>query len=194
MADKEATVYIIDVGASMGERRQGRDETDLDWSMHWVWDKISTTAASGRKTWNVGVVLVRASQTRLPADAEGVFSDESYQNVAVVRDLGPMDAPGIYSLQQHMHPTKVRYGDPVSAVVVATEMINKFTKKLKYKRKIIVVTDGRAPVDGEGLDAIAKKLNQSKIELVVLGVDFDDAEYGFKEEDKSETKVCLPFP
>lgn len=43
MADKEATVYVVDVGASMGKKHHGRDETDLDWSMQYVWDKITTT-------------------------------------------------------------------------------------------------------------------------------------------------------
>lgn len=43
MAEKEATVYIVDVGKSMGERRHGRSVTDLDWAMQYVWDKITTT-------------------------------------------------------------------------------------------------------------------------------------------------------
>lgn len=43
MAEKEATVYIVDVGRSMGERRQGRSVTDLQWSMRYVWDRITAT-------------------------------------------------------------------------------------------------------------------------------------------------------
>jgi hypothetical protein len=43
MAQKEATVYIVDVGASMGECHGGRSESDLDWVMKYVWDKITTT-------------------------------------------------------------------------------------------------------------------------------------------------------
>ena len=43
MAEKEATVYIVDVGKSMGERRQGRSVTDLEWAMRYVWDRISAT-------------------------------------------------------------------------------------------------------------------------------------------------------
>lgn len=43
MADKEATVYIVDVGSSMGKKRNGREETDLDWAMQYVWDKITST-------------------------------------------------------------------------------------------------------------------------------------------------------
>ena len=43
MADKEATVYIVDVGRSMGEKHQGRQQSDLDWAMLYVWDKITST-------------------------------------------------------------------------------------------------------------------------------------------------------
>ena len=43
MADKEATVYIVDMGLSMGEKRNGRKESDLDWAMTYVWEKITST-------------------------------------------------------------------------------------------------------------------------------------------------------
>lgn len=43
MADKEATVYVVDVGKSMNEKRHGRGETDLHWGMRYVWDKLATT-------------------------------------------------------------------------------------------------------------------------------------------------------
>jgi ATP-dependent DNA helicase 2 subunit 2 len=42
MADKEATVYIVDVGRSMGKRHQGRDKTDLDWALQYFWDKVTS--------------------------------------------------------------------------------------------------------------------------------------------------------
>lgn len=43
MAEKEATVYIVDVGKSMKQHNNGRDISDLDWAMRYVWDKITTT-------------------------------------------------------------------------------------------------------------------------------------------------------
>jgi hypothetical protein len=46
MADKEATVYIADVGASMGKRRNGREVTDLEWAMQYIWDRITTTVST----------------------------------------------------------------------------------------------------------------------------------------------------
>ena len=43
MADKRATVYIVDVGKSMGKKRHGRAESDLDFALKYVWDKITNT-------------------------------------------------------------------------------------------------------------------------------------------------------
>jgi ATP-dependent DNA helicase 2 subunit 2 len=45
MAEKEATVYIVDVGKSMGEKRNGRSMTDLEWAMQYVWDCITATVS-----------------------------------------------------------------------------------------------------------------------------------------------------
>jgi hypothetical protein len=42
MADKEATVFVIDMGASMGKTSQGRTLNNLDWVMQYVWDKIAS--------------------------------------------------------------------------------------------------------------------------------------------------------
>lgn len=41
MAQKEATVYIVDVGRSMGETGSGRDKSNLDWALEYVYDNTS---------------------------------------------------------------------------------------------------------------------------------------------------------
>lgn len=41
MASKEATVYVVDVGESTGRKNNGRDISDLDWSLKYVWDKVA---------------------------------------------------------------------------------------------------------------------------------------------------------
>lgn len=43
MADKEATVYVVDVGQCMSEKNGGRTQSDLDWAMTYVWEKITST-------------------------------------------------------------------------------------------------------------------------------------------------------
>lgn len=47
-------------------------------------------------------------------------------------------------------------------------MISTYCKKLKYKRKIVLVTNGNGAMNSEGLDEIKKKITEDNIELVVL--------------------------
>lgn len=49
-------------------------------------------------------------------------------------------------------------------------MINVYTKKLKYKRKIYLVTNGKGTMSSDGLSDIASKLKADNIELIVLYV------------------------
>jgi ATP-dependent DNA helicase 2 subunit 2 len=70
-------------------------------------------------------------------------------------------------------------------------MIIKQCKQLKYRRRIVLVTDGKGYIDSDpdSLSDIVKKINGDNMELTVLGVDFDDPEYGFKEEGKPAQKA-----
>lgn len=84
----------------------------------------------------------------------------------------------------------------LSALALAVQMIDTATRGkngnyLKYDRRVIVVTDGKGSMDTEDLDQFAQKIRnpEAPIELVLLGVDFDDPDGGFKEEDKNSHKV-----
>ncbi|KAI3393313.1 hypothetical protein diail_4446 [Diaporthe ilicicola] len=184
MADKEAFVYIVDLGSTMSNRNNGRSESDLDYSMRYVWDKIATTAQASRKTWNVGVVGLRT---------DGTLNDyqdgDGYNNISVLKKLGPVELSQLKELTKLIKPSNTEFGDAMSAIIVAAEMIGDLTKKLKYTRRIYLVTDGQGPIDGDDVEQISSRLNELDIELIVLGVDFDEPEYGFKEEDKSQLKA-----
>ena len=78
----------------------------------------------------------------------------------------------------------------ISAIVLAIHNIEVFCKKLKYRRQIILITNGEGSLDTDDRGEIIEKLQNEKIDLTVLGVDFDDEDFGFKEEDKADTKVC----
>lgn len=49
-------------------------------------------------------------------------------------------------------------------------MITKHCKKLKWKRKIVLVTDGQGTLDAdpEGISEISKKIKADEMELVVV--------------------------
>jgi ATP-dependent DNA helicase 2 subunit 2 len=83
MAGKEATVYIVDVGMSMREQNHGREESDLDYAMKYIWDKITTTVSTGRKTLLAGVVAFRTDKTA----NELADDDDSYKHISVLAPL-----------------------------------------------------------------------------------------------------------
>jgi ATP-dependent DNA helicase 2 subunit 2 len=82
-------------------------------------------------------------------------------------------------------------------------------KKKTWTRKIVLVTDGESPVELEDWEVTVKRMNDLGVSLTVVyvecyflpdpclthlnyrGVDFDDEEYGFVEEDKSIVKVGI---
>ena len=63
-----------------------------------------------------------------------------------------------------------RYTDglAISALVIAIQMIATYCKKLKFRRRVVLITDGRSPMDADDLEEIVTKLNQDSIELIVL--------------------------
>ena len=61
-------------------------------------------------------------------------------------------------------------GTAISAVVIAIQMITKYCKKLKYQRKVVLVTDGCGSLDADGISEITKKIKEDAMELVVLFV------------------------
>ncbi|KAK5173886.1 ATP-dependent DNA helicase yku80 [Saxophila tyrrhenica] len=184
MAGKEATVYIVDCGLTMGERSHGRKETNLEWALEYVWDRITSTVATGRKTALAGVVGLRTDGT-----SNAMEDSEGYEHISVLQELGQVLMPHIRTLAQNLVVSSTNAGDAISALAIAVGMIVKQCKKLQYARKIVLITDARGNIDAEDLSQIVSKMNADNMELVVLGVDFDDPEYGFKEEDKDSTKA-----
>ncbi len=56
----------------------------------------------------------------------------------------------------------------ISAIVIAIQMISAVCKKLKYRRKIVLVTNGRSPLDPDNLKEITSKIREDNIDLVLL--------------------------
>jgi ATP-dependent DNA helicase 2 subunit 2 len=163
MAAKEATIYIVDQGQSMGEIHNGRDESDLEYCMRYVWDKITEVLSSTRTTLNVGVLGLRTDET-----ANMLADDEGYHHISIIQDLGPMKLTSLKRLQDRIRVNKTDVGDAISAIIIAIDLMEKFTKKLKYLRKIVLVTNGTGHMDADDIDEVAKKLNEDGIELVIL--------------------------
>jgi ATP-dependent DNA helicase 2 subunit 2 len=88
--------------------------------------------------------------------------------------LGPMNLSQLSEIRQKIVPNETENGDVVSGVVLAIDMIDKFTmlksgKPGKFIRKIVLLTDGQGEIDDD-IESIADKINESDIELIVMCV------------------------
>ena len=164
MAEKQATVYIIDVGRSMGKKHGGRKQTDLEWSMLWLWDKVTSIVSLDRKTTLQAVIGLKTDAS----ENELAESDESYNHISVFQELGQIQMPDLRRLQKTIEPSATTEGDAISALVVAIQMISKTCKKLKYKREIYLITSGRGELDTDLASQIVEKLKEDDIHLVIL--------------------------
>ncbi|KAK6529171.1 ATP-dependent DNA helicase II subunit 2 [Arthrobotrys megalospora] len=185
MADKQATVYIVDLGSSMGTHNADRSETDLEYVLKYLWDRITTTVSNGRKTDTIAVVGFRTDDS----DNGLVQNDDNYTNISVLNPMGQFLMPQIRGLKKLLGPSRTDQGDGISALVVALDIIEKYCKKLKYIRNIVLLTNGTGTFDFDGVSDIVEQIKEHKINLTVLGVDFDDAEFGFQETNKDPTKA-----
>ena len=169
MATKTATVFIVDVGTSMGDCHNGRSITDLEYGLQYVWDKMATIMAQGRKGDNIGVIGLRTDETDNPLSE----SEDGYENLSIVKELGPMEVGNLQHLQKTLVPSNTEEGDALSAVALAAEQIEKFTtlksgKPGIFVRTIILLTDGEGVMSDEDVGGIAERLNELKIALTVV--------------------------
>ncbi|KAF3929000.1 hypothetical protein ABW19_dt0208141 [Dactylella cylindrospora] len=185
MADKQATVYVVDLASSMGSHNHGRTETDLEYIQRYLWDRITTTVSNGRKTDTIAVVGFRTASS----DNSLVQNDENYENISILSPMGQFLMPQIRVLQSTLRPSRTEKGDGISALVVAIDIIEKYCKRLKYIRNIVLLTNGNGSYDFDGFDDIVAQIKDQGINLTILGVDFDDPDFGYMEDNKPAQKA-----
>lgn len=103
--------------------------------------------------------------------------------------MSPMAMPELRALSPQIKPSETDTRDAMSAIILAIDLIMRHCRHLQFRKKIYLLTNATGPMDPDDIETTAQQIKQNNIELTVLGVDFDDAEYGFKEEDKSSLKT-----
>ncbi|KAG1738615.1 SPOC domain-like protein [Suillus paluster] len=190
------TMFLIDVSPSMaatrtvelpptpsGEERT-TEMTNLEWALQFVKLKIQEMIFNGRKTDQCGVILFGSEETdNLVHEKNGGYNH--------VTEFIPIAQPNASTLAKldALQPSETS-GDPIDALIVGIETQNTYLeKKRTWTRKIVIITDGQSPMEIEDWEATVKKMNALNIALTVIGIDFDDDEFPFHEENKSSIKV-----
>ncbi|CAG8571194.1 4356_t:CDS:10 [Cetraspora pellucida] len=183
MADKKVTIYIVDVGPTMWQVEHKPGVTGLDLARKAVLIMLEAKVITGLKTDLTSLLLFGTDETN------NYMNDQTggYEHVTT---LYPIEQPNMSILRtvNNELPRGNVKGDAFDALIVALGMIDLHCRKLKYTKRIYLLTDGESPINSSDLDAVLHQINDSNVELNILGIGFDDPEAGFFEENKSEVK------
>ncbi|RHZ85510.1 hypothetical protein Glove_65g19 [Diversispora epigaea] len=182
MADKKCTIYIIDVGPTMWQKQRKFGGTGLDLAKKAVLTMLEAKVIAGLKSDVTSLIIVGSDETK------NYMNDESggYENISV---LYPIEQPKLPILRTVDELSQGNFhADVFDALILALGMITSHCRNLKYTKKIYLLTDGESDINKEDFGAVVEQINSSNIELNILGVDFNDEELGFVEENKSKTK------
>ncbi|XP_063928030.1 X-ray repair cross-complementing protein 5-like isoform X2 [Zophobas morio] len=182
---KRAEVICLDVGSTMDIReKDGTNHFEL--SIKALVLLLEQKLRSLKKNDLTGFVICGTRETSNP-----LAEDDQYQNIKVLRNLTTLDLELLLTVEHELHLNSLK-ADILDVVVVALEMLKARIKKLKFEKKILLVTNGYAPTsDLEQLGFIIEELNRNDIEVQILGVDFDEMEEG--NELKTNQKSKSPF-
>ncbi|KAI0035265.1 SPOC like C-terminal domain-containing protein [Vararia minispora EC-137] len=193
------TMFLVDVSPSMGTMSSvdvpdGPDGeprsvhmSRLERALQFVKLKIQEMIFNGRKTDQCGVLLFGTDDTN-----NIVYNKEpetASQHVTEYIPIGTPNAKTLAMIDEIKPSTTI--GDPVNALVVGIETQNVYLKTKKtWTRRIVLLTDGENPleIDDYVWKSAAHMIDKNAVYLTIVGVDFDDDEIDFHEEDKSHVK------
>ncbi|KAJ3316513.1 X-ray repair cross-complementing protein 5, partial [Blyttiomyces sp. JEL0837] len=170
MAQKEATILILDVGPSMWKTRDETDNgsTHLEKACTAIQQILHSKIVGGRKTDLVGVVLLGSNITDNPLSDDG-----GYQRIKVHFEIGMADLELMKFITQECEHGK-QPGDVLDAIVVAIAMLETHCKHLKWAKQIYLFTDAVPPIAPDPDDQIVSKAADYGVKTNVVGFGFTE--------------------
>ncbi|EPX72785.1 Ku domain-containing protein Pku80 [Schizosaccharomyces octosporus yFS286] len=183
MSEKECTVFVIDLGADMGDCHHGRQRTDLELALSYFQDQISRKLLLNRKTDVVGIVTFKCDETK-----NDLAEQEAYWNINVIYPIQTSLFTKLQAVKSRLVPNRTMQGDLISAIVVSFDIIARFCKKNKWRKNMIVLTGARGIFDFSDFLGISEQMVQHDVHLSLIGIDFDDPKTQTYEDSKDPEK------
>eukprot|EP01080_Neovahlkampfia_damariscottae_P000481 gene481-6891_t len=174
---KEATVIILDLGKSMSEKGSNILEQIK---------QVTTTFLKLKMVFNpndlVSIVVAGSSETKNPL----YDSDGKCKNVEVIQNFDAVSLELFQKIEDIKEFGK-KNSEIFESIELAVELIITKCKKLKYKRRIILISDAGSKFsrDSENVDDLVTVMKAREMQLDVIEVDFGK---DVKTEDKTKIK------
>ncbi|PWN23548.1 SPOC domain-like protein [Microstroma glucosiphilum] len=210
------TFFVVDISPSMGRTRtvveeffdskgeveqRERTVTNLEWCLEFVSRKTQALIFSGLKTATMGLMTFGSTRTNnaiVDADNADDAANEGYAGIDEIAQLGQPTVATLELLRLLRACGEDEGGhdaDPLDALICALTSLSdknrggQSASAKSYKKTIYLITDARHRMNKDSVDAIATKIRDERVSLRVIGVDFDDEEFGFKEPKKDTVKA-----
>ncbi|WAR60655.1 hypothetical protein PtB15_9B594 [Puccinia triticina] len=191
---RELTIYAIDVSPSMSTKRSVVDPTtgettsvtNLEHGLEVVKHQVANMLLAGLKTVHCGIVLFGTDHT------DNSLSDSGYEYIwEYVAPTQPhaLTLSRITTIRDHLTTSEKPFkGDLLSAIILCNHLMGATLGAKKWTRKLVLVTDAQTETDWNGWKEQRDQMKLDDVRLNVIGVDFDDPEYGYIQPNKPETK------
>ncbi|KAK9322775.1 SPOC like C-terminal domain-containing protein [Lipomyces orientalis] len=167
MAEKEATVIVVDLSPFMAESHMAaaKGQSDIEMCIKYICDKIGSKVLSERKTDVVGIVGVGTDDT-----LNRMSEDDAYKHISILFQIRQFLYRDYQLLPKKLVPSLKSHGDLISGLVVAMDAMAQYCRHLKYTKNIVILSNCAGPVDFSGIDGIIDKLAEMKVNLSILYV------------------------
>ena len=172
MAGKEGIFVILDIGKSMNKKYLDTNETRLNFGIESIRQLIRQKLLFNVKRDQVGIILMGGEGT----EAENIskYIELDFPSIELLKQLNEIKADDDED-----------NGDIFLSIDFAIdEFIAKY-KKLKWGKKIFLITDGESKSDmtKEKIEELAERIDDNDIKINIICVDF------FEELDDDEDKI-----
>ncbi|KAK9366656.1 SPOC like C-terminal domain-containing protein [Lipomyces kononenkoae] len=171
MADKEATVIVVDLSPSMAQSHMAaaKGQSDIDMCMKYVYDKIGSKILSERKSDVVGIVGVGTEDT-----LNRMSEDDAYKHISILSEIHQFLYRDYQLLPTKLVPSLKSQGDLISGIVVAIDAIAQHCRHLKFIKNIVVLSNCTALMDFTGIEGIIDKLVEMNVNLSIFTIGADE--------------------
>lgn len=181
MSTKECCVVVLDVGSSMGVPGVGSGLTGLDKAKQALRQLISQKLLFGAKQDEVALVLAGTDAT----DNNLNQQTGDYEHITELRSLARADLDFLTLVDTINNEDGE--ADIVDAILVGMEVIVSRVKKLKFAKRIFVITDAAAPIhDQDQMDQIAAEMVAQDLKINIIGIGFQQPEDDDDDSDDDE--------
>jgi len=176
-------VIIVDVGRSMGRQSEDGRATGLDNAKHAMQLMIQQKLLFTKQD-EMAIILLGTEETENALNEE---DPESYQHICVLKQLQVPDLNLLEAINS-IEASSSAEGDCVDAILVAMHLLHARVGKLRFQKRIYLITDGAAPIldDPEAMQRIEEGMRRDEFKLNIIGIGFKEDDEDEDEEDEAE--------